>query len=213
MTEEHCSRDRGPSQADTVSTEDGPCFAGKSMEEEVEAGDSWERSHGGQNMRLSLNSCPQLLKETAWWCRRKHKNLPTIASVSRYATRCGIRVLRQIGPIDELRHRHELAYVDGNELDRMAFSGHTYDFGHRISYHGVYLACSLFDWVEGVVVDAAYDLGLPASTVVTVALMAGFAQSTIWVPERHRWVFQQEIAHFWRKYLKGRLDEITPNDY
>jgi hypothetical protein len=207
MTKSNFSGKVSPGQGDSWQTD--PVFGGKSLEEEVEAGDAWERKQPNWTLRVPINRCPQLVKETVWWLKRKHGRLTTGASVTRYVTRAGIKVIQQMEEIKSLREKHRHAYLEGDELARMRYLGHRYDFGHRISYQNVYLSCWAFNWVDGVVSDIADDLGLPASTMAVIALIAGLAQSVDWVPERHRQVFEQETIHFWRCYLKGRIEDLN----
>jgi hypothetical protein len=187
----------------------GPPFDSKSLEEEVEAGDAWEQKESNWTLRVSINRCPQLVKETLWWLKRKHSRLTTGASVTRYVTRAGIKVIQQMEEIKELREKHRQAYLVGDELTRMRYLDHRYDFGHRISHQNVYLSCWVFNWVDGAISDIADDVGLPASTMAVIALIAGLAQSVDWVPERHRQVFERETIYFWRSYLKGRIEELN----
>jgi len=187
-----------------------PYFETNSLEEEVSFGDAKERkSLPDWQSRIAVNKCPLLVKATVTFLKSKHANLRSGPAVTRYATRAGIQVLQQIPEIGEIAKRYREAYLRGNELELMGYSGHNYDFGKRLSQNRVYLQCWAYKWVAGAISDIADELGLPTSMVGLIALIAGFAQSTEWIPEKHRRRFIKEIECFWKPYLKKRLDDTN----
>ncbi|GAG03592.1 unnamed protein product, partial [marine sediment metagenome] len=184
MLPTHYNIDTLISQIDTWQTI--PPFNARSLEDEVEAGDSWERSQDDWKSRLSINSSPLLVVDTARYLAPQHKRLRRLAAVTRFTTRNGIEVIRDIEHVKDIRRMRRKAYEDGDTLAMIEASELSYDFGHRISYKTVGLNCWCFTWVEANICEIAHDLGLPASTVGLIALMAGFAQSVDWIPLRHQ---------------------------
>ncbi|MCP4610025.1 MAG: hypothetical protein GY845_15060 [Planctomycetes bacterium] len=191
---------------------DDPIFDGRSLEADVDAGDTWERDQRSFSARVSINSCPQMIRESVLWLKKKHKDLNSSSSVTRYATRNGITVIQRIPEIKTIRVERRKAYEAEDRLRLMNFSGHTYDFGHRLSVNNVALKCSVFTWVDGAIVDIADDLGLPASTIALLALVAGLAQSVNWIPRNHKAPMIAEINRFHHSYLADRVSELNIAD-
>ncbi|MCP4611907.1 MAG: hypothetical protein GY845_24655, partial [Planctomycetes bacterium] len=73
---------------------DEPIFGGRSLEAEVDAGDTWEREQKNWTARVSINNCPQMLKESLWFLKRKQKSINNLSSVTRYVTRNGLAVVQ-----------------------------------------------------------------------------------------------------------------------
>ncbi len=191
---------------------DEPIFGGRSLEADVDAGDTWERSQKKLAERISINNCPQMLKESLWFLKRKQKSINNLSSVTRYVTRNGLAVVQRMPEIKTIRTERKKLYEAGDEFHLMKFSDYHYDFGHRLSVNNVALKCSLFTWVDGAIVDIADDLGLPASTIALLALVAGLAQSVNWIPRNHKSPMINEINRFHRVYLKDRICELNIAD-
>jgi hypothetical protein len=184
-----------------------PPFDANPLEEEVMLGDAAERaSSANWQTRIGINSAPLLVNETVTFLKSKNSRLRSRPAVTRYATRVGLKVLEQMSEVTDIRKRRREAYLSDNEAEMMRYSGHDYDFGKRLSSSKVYLPCWAFRNVAAAISEIADDLGLPISTVALVALIAGFAQSTEWLPERHCDRFAREVKRFWKSYLVERAD-------
>lgn len=187
-----------------------PPFNANSLEEEVSIGDAAERaSSPNWQIRIGINSAPLLVNETVAFLKSKNSRLRSRPAVTRYATRLGLKVLEQMSQVTEIRKRRREAYIGGNESEMMKYSGHQYDFGKRLSSSRVYLPCWAYKNVAAAISEIADDLGLPASTVALVALAAGFAQSTEWLPSKHCGRFAAEVKRFWESYLPGRVEDLN----
>ena len=187
-----------------------PPFRANSLEEEVGLGEAAERqSTTNWQIRIGINGSPLLVNETVTFLKSKHSRLRSRPAVTRYATRLGLKVLEQMSEVTEIRKRRREAYLSGNESEMMKYSDQHYDFGKRLSSSKGYLPVWAHKKVAAAISEIADDLGLPASTVALVALAAGFAQSTEWLPSKHCDRFAKEVKRFWESYLPGRVDDLT----
>ena len=110
--------------------------------------------------------------------------------------------------IKGLRTLKRQAYLHGDELAQQFFADETYKTEKRISIKTNTMNCQVFGWVRGLISDISDDLGLLESTVALVGLIAGFAQSVIWVPERYGDLFIGEIYDF-SDYLTNRVADAS----
>ncbi len=170
-----------------------------SLEGQVERGDSSERGHNPFSVAFSIKRCPELIKSTVTVLTRRHSNLSTGTSVSRYATRCGLNVLLEMPEIRTLGRGLREAYETGNDYDRLRLLSWSYDTEQRISLLKQQWSCSVFSWVHASLVSIADSLGLTRPIVAQIMLCAGFSKSEHWVPERHRITFANEVSHFQEK--------------
>jgi len=167
-----------------------------SLEEIVEMGEIDRDPKGERSSRVNLPACPELVKASLVFLRRKHKNLPSLAAVCRYVTKRGLMAIEEISEIKNIEARMKQSYLSGSELDRLCFSNQTYSFENRLGFTRHAVSCYLFEWVHSGVTDVAYTLGLKATTLTTLALVFGLGKSEKWIPEPYQKIFGQEAEKF-----------------
>ena len=181
---------------------------GRTLEEVIANGESDEEK-GKPLERISLNSMPQWLASGLLNLKRKHQNVPSVASVERLTAKLGVAVVRYrfepaIVDIQALRTR---VYQLGDQLllKRVYRSG-DYELSETVGT--VYRKCSLREWTVGAISDGLVDpLGLPHSTAALIALIAGVSRSQTWVPRAWTQLADRELDHF-GKYLAREADRL-----
>lgn len=182
---------------------------GRTLEEVIASGES-EEEKGNPLERISANSMPQWLASVLLNLKRKHPNVPSVASVERLTAKLGVAVVRDrfepaIAEIQALRTR---VYQLGDQLllKRVYRSG-GYELSETVGT--VYRKCSLREWTVGAISDGLVDpLGVPHSTAALIALIAGVSRSQTWVPRAWTQLAARELDHFGR-YLTGEAARIS----
>jgi hypothetical protein len=164
------------------SLEDLVCEAGKRLKAE--------------QLKITVNRCPELLSSTLIALRRKHQNITTQAAVSRYLTRQGVPILQRLRGIKALKEKRAQSYEVGDERDRVVLSHKTYDFCHRLSLTTRKITVYTEEWVGSAISELACDIGTSQETVAIMALVAGAATSVKWIPARHLALIIQELVNF-----------------
>jgi len=186
-----------------------PLFGEPSLEEDIRQGDEREREDAkNKNIPLyhsvKLRNCPVLIVENLQHLRG-HYGVSSIASASRFASRCGVRVLQRIEALKELRDIRAQAYEQGDELVLGAFQNLRHKPFQFPGYATSEVTCYVFHWVAGGIADLAVDTGLPASTILTLALAAGLSQSTDVIAEQYLARFARHVVDF-ASYLEQRVE-------
>ncbi|MGI9861784.1 hypothetical protein SDD30_10435 [Moorella naiadis] len=175
------------------------------LQEDISRGDRWEREQVPWCVRVGVKSCPVLLHAILWDLRGKASALTTMAAVTRFVGRCGIRVIQKLPAIHRLERDRKKAFKAVDELALLKFSRGHYDFGFRLGINTVYLNTSFFQWVHAKTCDLLPIMGLDLSTLAMVVLVHGLAQDEGWLPKMYFDKICQEIDHF-NDYLLARLE-------
>lgn len=149
-----------------------------------------------EQLKITVNRCPELLCSTLIALRHKHQNITTQAAVSRYLTQQGVPILQRLTGIKALKEKRVQSYEVGDERDRVVLSHKTYDFGHRLSLTMHKITVYAEEWVGAAISELACDIGTSQETVAIMALVAGAATSDKWIPERHLLLITRELVNF-----------------
>jgi len=183
--------------------EDGP-----SLEDIVEQGEGErDRTPEGKICHINIPACPELVKSSLLYLRRKHERIKNLSSVCRYVIKRGFMDIESIECLGIIEKAMKTSYVEGNELDRLNFTGQSYSFNNRLGFTKHSLSCYLFEWTHAGIIDTAQTLGLKATTVTTLALAFGLARSCRWIPEPHRQKMQQEAEKF-QEWVESRVKNL-----
>lgn len=181
-----------------------------SLEDIVEQGEGKrDKTPEGKICRINIPTCPELVKSSLLYLRRKHERIKTLSSVCRYVTKRGFMDIEGIESLAKIEKAMKTSYVEGSELDRLAFTGQSYSFNHRLGFTKHPLSCYLFEWVHAGIVDTANTLGLKVTTVTALALIFGLARSCRWIPEPHSQKMQQEAERF-KEWIEKRAGNLLP---
>ena len=175
----------------------------KTLEEIVQ----WNRDDD-ESGRISISRCPELIKSTVWFLKSKDENLRTEAKTTRCLTKAGLQILQSIPGLPSIKEQRRRIYLAGNDLERLLFMNQDFSINNRLLICAVKSTCYLFQRVLGALSNIASDLGIPASTVVTLALLAGMVTSEKWVPTRDKGRALEEVQRFveWVK-MRAACDE------
>jgi len=183
---------------------------GKSLEEVIADGESdWEKEQDQQ--RISVHTMPLWVASVLVNLKRRHKNIPTVASAERLTAKLGIAVIRDkfgkpIAEVESLR-REVFELINQFLLRKTYRETSTYELEESVG--SIYKKCSLREWAAGAVSDYLVDpLGLSSSTAVSLTLIAGIAQSQTWVPRGWVELANKELAHF-EEYLEDEVQRLT----
>ena len=148
--------------------------------------------------RISIKKVPEIVKSTALYLKHRHEYLYSLSQVMRHASRLGATVLQRAVPSKEIRTHWKRAYLNGDEMKRIKLcSTVTYDFKFRMGLPLPQpMTCYVLQWTAGVIDDLGQDLGISASTIAILMLVAGFGRSETWVPREYRNKLLQEIGFF-----------------
>ena len=171
-------------------TEDGfePCLE-KAVSKDTRGAD-------GEQLKITINRCPELIRSTIIALRHKHEKLNSQAAVTRYLTKQGIQVIQKIPGIKVLKEKKKLAYEHGNERDRILLSGNIYDFRHRISLTNHRITVYAEEWVRSAITELSCDIGTYQETIAIMTLIAACLTSKTWIPARHLAPIKEELLHF-----------------
>jgi len=159
-------------------------------------------------MRFTVNHCPELVSSTVWSLRGKHEKVPTQAAAQRFLSRNGVIILERVPGIKEITRKRKLAYEIGDEADRLRFRNVSpYDLRYHLSLTYFRMTVYTFQWVGSKIVEMASDLGLPQEIIVIQALIAGMTTSEKWIPLRHRNLMFEEMIRFatWVNEFPGKF--------
>jgi len=187
-----------------------PPFGGRSLEQDVAAGDRWERKFAQDNgiplhYPTRLRRCPVLVFENLHHLRGKHPRLTSVSAVSRYVSRCGASVLQRIEGLRDLRELRKRAYGAGDEVTLSAFSSLDHIPPGLLGLAQVQLTVRTYHTVSTRLQDRSIDVGLPFSTTLILALCAGLAQSVEYVAPRYVELFAKHVIDFAR-YIEERVE-------
>ena len=183
---------------------------GKTLEEIIGEGESdWEKEQAQE--RISINNLPQWVNSALISLKRKNDNVPSLASVERLAAKLGTAVIRErFGEtIDEIKHLRRRVFELINQflLRKTYQEGSTYQLEETVGT--VYRKCSLREWTAGAINDNLVDpLGFSSSTAVSLTLIAGIAQSQVWIPKGWVQLANKELEHF-QDYLEEETKRLT----
>lgn len=191
------------SQGDSWQTWPGTPY----LDEEIAAGDERERSQEPWEVRVGIKRAPSFVVDGLLYLRRPTR-LKHLAPVSRYVSRTGLKVLRSLPAIRELRQIHDEAYLRLDELRLARLAAASYDFGDRLGVTTRPLWAHLYFSVASGLADISHDTGLSMPTVTILALAAGLAMDRRWLPEPHVELFMSEVERF-DDWLTRRLNSIS----
>ena len=156
-----------------------------------------KRDHDNdESDRISISRCPELIKSTIWFLKSKEEHLRAEAKTTRCLTKAGLQIVQNIPFLASIREQRRRVHLEGNDLERLYWMNQDYRISNKLSLCGVRTTCYLFKKVLGALCNLASDLGIPVSTVVTLALLAGMATSERWVPKRDKDRALAEIKKF-----------------
>lgn len=185
-------------------------LAGKALETVLAEGESdWEKEQEPQ--RVSVHSMPIWLASVLVNLKRRHKNVPTVASVERLTAKLGIAVIRDkfgepMAEVESLR-REVFELINQFLLRKTYREASTYELEETVGV--IYKKCSLRPWVVGAITDYIVDaLGFSSSTAVSLTFIAGIAQSRTWIPRGWVELANRELAHF-QQYLDEEIKRLT----
>jgi hypothetical protein len=144
------------------------------------------------NSHITLHKCPELVSTTITYLIGKHRYLKTGANVTRVATKCGVLYLAHWEELALLKIAKDLIYEQGDERARLDVSRRSFEF--KISISEIPITCYCFRYVSAMISNISLFLGLPASTVATMALIAAFSLSEEWLPRDRAQQFEQELT-------------------
>lgn len=159
-------------------------------------------------MRFTVNHCPELVSSMVWSLRGKHKGISTQAAAQRFLSRNGVIILERISGIKEINRKRKLAIENGDEMDRLRFRNCSpYDLQYRLSLTHFRMTVYTFQWVGSKIVEITSDLGLSQEIIVIEALIAGMTTSEKWIPFRHQNLMFDEMIRFatWVNELSEKL--------
>lgn len=181
-----------------------------SLEEIVERGASERDKRGDKDCRIDLHTCPELVKSSILFLRKKHERLTNISSVCRYTSKCGYLRIQDIDGLKAIEQGFKKAYVEGTELERAAYMDQVYRFEQRLGIGRYRITTRFFEWVHGGVSDLSNTLGLEQTTLTTIALVFGLASSSKWIPSNRRIVFENEAEKF-KEWVIKRAQDLSYN--
>ncbi|NSW83596.1 MAG: hypothetical protein HPY90_10065 [Syntrophothermus sp.] len=186
----------------------GPLWPGTpSLQEDIQAGDTWERKQIPWQTRFGAH-CPVLLWGLFRGLIGRRRELSTLAAVVRFATRCGLRVLEDLTVTKDLENLWRQIFPNANELALLAFLKGDYRFNH-LGVTKTYLRGSLYLWVEARLQNLRGILGLDLSTLALIAAIFGLCQDDDgWIPPSYRNGLEEEVKEFYR-WLKERRDKLS----
>lgn len=162
-----------------------------------------------KSQRVSIRRVPEIIKSTSLFLKKKHENLYSLSQVTRYGTKLGAMVLQKAIPSKEIRSHWKKAYINGDAMKRMKLcSTVIYDFGFRLGLPLPQITtCYVFRWTAGLIDDFSQSLGLSASAITILMLLAGFSRSENWIPPEYKDLFTQEIKHF-EGWISERFEKL-----
>jgi hypothetical protein len=147
-------------------------------------------------IRFTVNKCPELIRSTIHHLRGRHETLPSQAAVQRFLTRAGVIILERIAGLKDLNQKRRSIYETGTEKDRLEFINRFYDLGYRISLTAFPMTIYCWQWVGSKITEISSDLGLPQEMVVIQSLIAGMSTSERWVPRKYQTLMFDEAVRF-----------------
>jgi hypothetical protein len=166
------------------------------------------RDDSGDDIRFTVNMCPEIIKSTIWRLKNKHENLPNQSAVQRFLTKAGITILEKIPSLKKLNDQRKEAYETGSEQDRLALMvDRHYSVKYRISMSHFKMTIYTFNWVGSKITEIASDLFLPQEIIVIESLIAGISTSERWVPRRYRDQLFDEMIRFvsWVEEMSNKV--------
>lgn len=157
---------------------------------------------------VTLNQVSGHILSTLFYLVRSSSSLRKVSSACRYATRCGLRVVRRVPAIEQIRRARESVYLSVDVAREPLFVNQSYGGFRSLKGSPTYLKASLFERVHGELLNLSLDLGLPMSTITEAALVAGLAQSAVWIPDAYTDMFALAVLEFC-EYLEGRARLTT----
>lgn len=154
---------------------------------------------------ITLHTCPELVISTITYLIHKEKNLKTGADVTRVATKYGVYYLSKWRELEVLKAAGDQIYEQGDEKARLKFGRRS--FGFELSISKQAYTCYCFRYVAASISNMAAFLGLPGSTVATVALIAAFSMSEEWLPRNKAQEFEKELGRF-KAWLVARANLV-----
>ena len=155
---------------------------------------------------IHIRNLPELVWATILHLQGKHPKLDSAAQVTLALIEVGLLVLTEmvkgIPPFKALMDR---AYLEGDEGQRLELLKSQFEVGISASKLNKTVYC-ISKVTLSRLNELADNLGLSRPTIAILALVAGMAQSIIWVPDRHRNKALEEIKEFERWVeKKGKL--------
>ncbi len=155
------------------------------------------RDDSGDNIRFTVNMCPEIIKSTIWRLKNKHQNLPNQSAVERFLSKAGISIIEKIPSLKKLNDKRKETYETGSEQDRLALMvDRNYSFKYRISMSHFKMTIYTFNWVGSKIAEIASDLFLPQEIIVIESLIAGISTSERWVPRKYGNQMFDEVIRF-----------------
>lgn len=166
---------------------------------------SCERYMRDEQIKFTVNRCPELVCSTVNYLRNKDDALRSKAAVTRYLTAYGVQVIQRIPSIKDIKAKKRSAYECGTERDRLMMSENVYDFSRRISIAYKRMTVYAPRTFGAAMDELATDIGTSVETVVKMSLIAAISFSDRWVPEHHRKLMSEEFFRFieWVEELAG----------
>jgi hypothetical protein len=152
---------------------------------------------------IHVRNLPELVWATILHLRGKHPKLGSTTQVTRALIEVGLPVLAEtMEGIPTLKSLMERAYLEGEERQREELLESQFEVRLSVTKFNKTAYCTSRETLFRLN-ELADDLGLGRPTMATLALMAGMAQSILWVPDKHRNRALEELREF-RKWVERR---------
>lgn len=189
-----------------------PLWGYPSLEEEVEAGDRRERDEAREkgehvDSRITVPQMPLPVLNSIYYLVGRHEILTSMGQVSRFVSRCGIKVLGKVQALKDLEDLWLKAYLARDEELQAPFLSRGWQASRILGSTRVMYKLSVYRWVAAEIARVGVVTGLPRATIAVVAVVAGLSQSIEWLPEDYVDTFALGFREF-VAYLEHRVSSL-----